>query len=190
MDLSTITIADFKAQFRRDFPYLPVFDISALYNTGAKVYYTTTALFYTAKNDGVTGIFPTVTSSWQQVSDSTDNYILDADITAAFSEALVNFNQSLFNSDAQIRLCYLYLAAHYLSIDIRNSRSGIAAVGAFPVQSRSVGSVSESYAIPAKYMQTPLYAMYSQTGYGMKYLSLVLPRLIGNVVTVDGATQP
>lgn len=190
MDLNTITVADFKAQFRRDFPYLPTYDNAKLYNAGAVVYYQTTDLFYTCVANGTTGVLPTVSASWTVTADETDNYIQDDDITNAFAEAQVNYNQSLFGTDAQIKLGYLYLTAHYLCVDIRNSRSGIAATGMFPMTSRTVGSVSESYGIPTAYMDSPIYAIYSQTGYGMKYLSLVLPQLVGNIGAVYGGTNP
>ena len=46
MDLSTITVDDFKALFTRDFPYLNEYDNAELYNAGERIYYTTTKLFY------------------------------------------------------------------------------------------------------------------------------------------------
>lgn len=190
MDLNTITVSDFKAYFRRDFPYLPVYDSSALYNSGARVYYPTTALFYDCKVNGTTGIVPTNTSNWTAVSDDVDNYIADDDISKAFGEAQMNFNQALFETDDQIRMAYFYLTAHYLAIDIRNSLSGIMANGNFPTQSKTAGSVSESFAIPTAYTANPAYAMLTQTGYGMKYLSLILPQMVGNVGIACGGTLP
>jgi hypothetical protein len=53
-----------------------------------------------------------------------------------------------------------------------------------------VGNVSESYSIPHAYMDNPVYSFYTQSAYGLKYLSLVLPGIVGNVVAVGGATQP
>jgi len=191
MDLNTITIADFKALFRRDFPYLPSYDAAKLYNAGNRVYYAVTELFYDCLANGTTGVTPgTDTAKWAVVDDSTDNYVQDSDITRAFGEAQVNFNQSLFSGDDVIKLCYLYLTAHYLAVDMRNALAGVAGIGAFPLMSRTVGNVSESYGIPAAYLANPIYAIYAQTGYGMKYLSLVLPLLVGNVNVACGATQP
>lgn len=191
MDLSTITAADFKALFSRDFPYLPEYDPDALYNSGEQVYYTTTRLFYKCMVDGTTGVAPNTDSTkWQKIADDVDNYISDADITKAFAEAKVVFNQALFGDDATIELAYLYLTAHYLCIDIRNAMRGISATGAFPVTGRTVGSVSESYGIPTAYTDNPIFAMYSQTGYGLKYFSFVLPNLVGNIGVVAGWTHP
>jgi hypothetical protein len=190
VDLSTITVADFKAHFRRDFPYLNEYDNAALYNSGSRVYYASTELFYDCLLNGTTGIEPAEGANWTVVADDIYNYILDEDIEKAFQEAQIVFNQSLFGTDAQITLGYLYLAANYLVNDIRASQSGLSGKGAFSVTSRSVGNVSESYGIPEAYLNNPVYQFYTQSPYGLKYLSLVLPQLVGNVGAVFGATRP
>lgn len=193
MDITTITVAQFKAQFPRDFPYFSAiqYDASAVYNIGDRVYYATTRLFYDALIDGVTGVTPgTDATKWVKAVDSVDNYVQDDDITRAFAEADIAFNQSLFGTDAQITLGFLYLAAHFLCNDLKAAFGGVNGTGAFPMSGRSVGSVSESYSIPIAYSENPIFAMYTQTSYGMKYLMLILPRLTGNVVAVDGGTHP
>ncbi len=120
-----------------------------------------------------------------------NDYVYDDDISRAFLEAQVSFNQGLFGSDAQIKMAYLYVTAHYLCLDLRAALAGIqGSGGSFPVSSRSVGSVSESYAVPERYTDDPLLAMYTQTNYGMKYLSLTLPNLVGNFGAVFGGTNP
>lgn len=143
MDLSTITVSDFKALFVRDFTY-----------------------------------------------GTTTDTVMDADITRAFSEAKANFNQGLFDSDDTLKLAYLYLTAHYMVLDIRGSIAGIAGGGEYSVASKSAGSVSESYAIPQAYMDNPLLSYLAKTSYGQKYLSIVLPRLVGNIGAVAGWTMP
>lgn len=188
MELSTITTTDFKTLFRRDFPYLPTYDSTKTYNIGDKVYYS--GLFYEAKTDGIINILPTVTASWNKVSDNADNYIQDDDITRAFQEAEISFNQGLFGTDDQIKMGYLYLTAHYLVNDIRTSMQGISSVGEQTVSSRTVGSVSESYSIPDHYVDNPTFAFYTKSGYGLKYLNMVFPRLRGNFGVVDGTTMP
>lgn len=190
MDLSLITVADFKELFRRDFAYLPEYSGSELYNAGNRVYYTPTKLFYDCKANGTTGILPTVTASWDAASDSADDYILDADIERAFAEAKIGLNQALFTSDENIKIGFLYLTAHYLVYDLRAALSGVSGRGAFAVQSRSVGNVSESYGIPQAYLDNPTYQFYTNSPYGLKYLSLVLPLLVGNLISVAGATRP
>lgn len=190
MDLNTITVADFKALFPRDFPYLPVYDNTELYNAGTRVYYPTTKLFYTCTVNGTTGILPTDTDNWTIVADSVENYVSDADIERAFAEAQITFNQSLFTTDANIKMGYLYLTAHYLVNDLRAALGGIAANGLFPVASRSVGNVSESYNIPQMYLDDPIFAYLTSTPYGMKYLSMIVAQLRGNVFVVTGWTLP
>jgi hypothetical protein len=119
-----------------------------------------------------------------------DKYVFNFDIEKAFGEAKHILNQALFGSDADIRIGYLYLTAHYLVNDLRTAQAGVNSTGSFPVSSRSVGSVSEAYQIPDMYKDSPQLAFFSTTQYGMKYLSLVLPRLIGNVGVVAGWTLP
>lgn len=190
MDLSTVTVADFKGLFRRDFPYLPEYDNSALYNQGAIVYYETTDLFYQALSDGVTGHLPTDTDYWVKYDASLDDYIQDDDIERSFDEAEFNINQSIFSTDEQIKLAFLYISAHYLVNDIRAVGQGIESQGSFNVSARSVGRVSETYAIPQRYLDSPTFSFYTTSAYGMKYLSLVMPHLIGNVGVVGGGTNP
>lgn len=190
MDLDTITVADFKSLFYRDFSYLPEYNNDELYNAGDRVYYAPTKLFYDCKVNGTTGVLPTVSANWDVVSDNIDNYVLDADINKAFDEAKITFNQSLFTTEENIKIGFLYLTAHYLVNDLRAALKGISAIAVFPLQSRSVGSVSESYGIPAKYLSDPVLSFYTQSAYGLKYLNMILPRLVGNVVSVAGGTQP
>lgn len=215
MDLTTITVSQFEAQFPRDFPYLDniIYDPDVIYNTGDEIYYPPTKLFYQSLIDGNIGIVPGSFTKWDQGSqdydvsgqvydaaaagkswckyaDSIDNWIQDADITRAFAEALIVCNQGLFGTDAQVTLGYLYLTAHYLCNDIKASLAGVNSTGGFPVSSRSVGSVSESYSIPEAYTQNPILAMYTQSSYGMKYLALALPNMVGNMQAVWGGSLP
>ncbi len=191
MDLTTITIDDFKDLFFRDFPYLKDYDNTELYNSGDRVYYSITKLFYDCIKNGTTGVLPTSGyPNWQEVSDSVNNYVLDADITKAFTEAQATFNQALFDNDADIQLAYLYMTAHYLVMDIQASLQGLQSSGSFTVNSRTVGSVSESYGVPDSFTNDPQFAYWVKTQYGMKYLSLIQNRLIGAVFTVDGGTNP
>jgi hypothetical protein len=191
MDLSTITVADFKALFFRDFPFLPTYDASKIYNLDAVTYYSTTDLFYKALQNGVVGVTPgTDANKWVIYPTSYYNYVLDGDITKAFSEAKVNFNQGLFSDDDEIKLGYLYLTAHYLVNDLKAAKGGVNASAFMLATGRTVGSVSEQYSIPQFLVDSPMFAFYAQSAYGMKYMSLIGPSLIGNVGVVFGATLP
>jgi hypothetical protein len=139
MDLSTITVNDFKGFFSRDFSY---------------------------------------------------SEVSDCDIEKAFKEAKIVFNQGLFSNDESIEIGYLYLTAHYLVNDLRAALAGLEGSAMFIVSSRSVGSVSESYDIPQAYKDNPLFTFYTTSSYGMKYLSLILPVMVGNVGVVAGTTRP
>ncbi len=116
--------------------------------------------------------------------------VADSDINNSFIDAQSVFNVGLFNGDTIATNAYLLLTAHWLCLSLRASNAGVNGVGAFPVQSRSVGSVSESYAIPAKYLASPSLAMYTQTTYGLQYLAIVLPSLVGNTQAVCAVTNP
>lgn len=190
MDLSTITVTDFKNLFSRDFPYLNIWNVGTLYNLNTIVYYDITQLFYKCLSNGTIVTPPTDATKWVEYPDDVDNYVMDSDITKAFSEAQLVFNQALFNSDANIKLGYLYCTAHYLVNDINTSNAGLQSLGSNPVTARTVGSVSESYSIPPWYLDNPLFLFYNKTGYGQKYLSFLIPQLVGNVISVCGTTLP
>lgn len=216
MDLSTITVADFRAQFRRDFPYLPVYDNTQIYNTGDITYYPPTNLFYQAIMDSVRGIPPLLLYDqrgiiydaagnlydsnkkyWIKYMQDPDNYVADDDITKAFAEALISFNQGLIpgppppiDPNANIKLAFLYLTAHFLVNDLNTSMAGINSTGAFPMTARTVGSVSESYQVPTAFIDSPILAAYTTSRYGLKYLNMILPNMTGNMVAVWGGSRP
>lgn len=183
------TVADFKTQFYRDFPYLPLWNVDVHYNTDEKVYYDTTRLFYQCLNDDVTSV-PTTILDWAKYTDRVDNYISDTDITKAITEAGFNLNTALFETEAQYQISYLYMAAHYLCNDIQASAQGINSQYNWLVSSKSVGSVSQSFGIPDKVLKDPYLSYFCTTRYGMKYLSLVLLQLRGNISIAYGTTQP
>ena len=189
MDLSTITAQDFKDNFFRDFPYLNLWGAGVTYVQCDEVYYAVTKKFYKCAKATTTDL-PTITSSWDIIDGALYDYILDADIAKAFAEAKISFNQGLFGTDAEITLGYLYLTAHYLANDINAAQQGVAGAGSFSVASRSVGNVSESYAIPEAYTSDPILAFFAKSSYGLKYLSLVMPKLVGNMIAIGGTTQP
>lgn len=180
-----VTTDDFKNLFARDFPYLPVYVEGKAYFKDDEVYYDPN--FYKSLTDGNTTL-PTDTTNWSLVNDSVDNYIQDSDILRAFNEAKVNFNAALFGDDDTVKMVFLYLAAHYLVIDLNNAMNPLAVGFMGFTQSKSVGSVSESYALPSFATNNQVLSQYMQTGYGRKYVSLISPYLIGNVMLINGKT--
>lgn len=156
MDLSTITAADFRHRFYRDF-------------------------YFANQNPDQDKPVPANTELVQ-----------DLDIENAFADAKALLNQGLLDSDDNITLGYLYLTAHCLCVNIKASDAGVnsGGTGAFPVTGRSVGSVSESYQVPDAYKDDPILAQYAQTAYGQKYLTMVLPKLRGNMVAIIAGALP
>jgi hypothetical protein len=118
------------------------------------------------------------------------NTVLDSDINKAIVEAGVNFNDALYSDQETYSVSYLYLTAHYLVMDLRASTQGIA--GDFPwlTNSKSVGSVSEGLAIPEFMLKNPMLSHFGKTYYGVKYLSLVYPRIVGPIFASYGGTNP
>lgn len=180
-----VTTDDFKNLFTRDFPYLPVYVAGKAYFKDDEVYYAPN--FYKSLTDGNTTL-PTDITNWALVNDSVDNYIQDADILRAFNEAKVNFNAALFGDENTVKMVFLYLAAHYLVNDLNNAMNPLGMGFMGFTQSKSVGSVSESYAVPSFATNNPMLSQYMLTGYGRKYLSLIQPYLVGNIIFVPGRT--
>lgn len=180
-----VTTDDFKNLFARDFPYLPVYVAGKAYFKDDEVYYAPN--FYKSLTDG-NATLPTDTTNWSLVDDSVDNYIQDADILRAFNEAKVNFNATLFGDENTVKMVFLYLAAHYLVNDFNNAMNPLGMGFMGFTQSKSVGSVSESYAVPSFATNNPLLSQYMLTGYGRKYVSLITPYLVGNIIFIPGRT--
>lgn len=115
--------------------------------------------------------------------------VQDADIAQAIEDAGFAFNQGLFTDQSTFSRAYLLLSAHFLVVNLRNSSQGIAGQYSWLTQSKSVGSVSESMAIPQRVLDNPSLAQYSKTTYGMQFINFVLPRLTGAISSVCGRTH-
>lgn len=183
--IQAITEDDFKSQFFRDFTFIDTWLVTITYKIGDKIFFDVDKRFYESITSGNIGNLPTDVTKWKQIP--FNELISDLDINNAFTEACITFNDALFTSDDNLKLGFLYLSAHYLVHDLNaNGVSGVGQVGI--VNSRSVGSVSEGFTIPQAYLDNPIYSFYAKSTYGIKYLNMVLPRLPGNVVAIEGAT--
>jgi len=118
------------------------------------------------------------------------NTVMDSDISKALDECSVNFNESLWDTQTEFSISYLYLTAHYLVMDLRASTQGIAGNFAWMTTNKSVGSVSEGQDMPEFIKKDPMLSHYAKTYYGAKYISLLYPRLIGNMFSKFGGTKP
>lgn len=178
-----LTAQAFKTQFPRFTPQY----LSDLIYSATQTYFINDVVYYEGKFykciKQSTGNVPTSTTYWSIYNDSILNYTQDNDILNAYNEAKVNFNDSLFKDDATALLVFLYLAAHYLTIDFNNA---IGANNIGIVTSKSVGSVSEGYTIPPYITNNPALSAYATTGYGIKYGTLLYPYLIGNIMLFKG----
>ena len=176
------TVEGFKSLFT-ELPYLPLWVSGQAYFTGDVVYVSPN--FFSSKVDANLDEPPS--TKWNYYSDNILNYVADNDINRAFSEALANFNPNLFPDTDTANLVFYYLSAHYLVIDKTNALNPFGLGFSGFTQSKSVGSVSESYGIPQWMLNDPLLSSFAQTGYGRKYLSLIRPYLIGNIIWTPGA---
>lgn len=121
---------------------------------------------------------------------SADTQVMDSDITRALGVAAFNFNSALYSSQTEYTLGFLLLTAHYLVTNLRNSSQGIAGNYSFLEASKSVGPIAQSFSIPQRVLDDPQLAMLAKTTYGAEFLQLILPRLIGQIFSVCGGTNP
>lgn len=123
-------------------------------------------------------------------TDDIETGVTDTDISNAQFQAVAGINPDLFCDQGVYSLGFNLLSAHYLVMSIRNSSQGMQSNGQNLQSGRSVGSVSESLAIPQRILDNPEFAFLYQTGYGQRYLAMVLPQLSGVMTTVAGTTRP
>lgn len=117
-----------------------------------------------------------------------DENVLDSDIQKALDKVPYNINESLFCDQNEFNIAFLNLAAHYMCLSIQASSQGLSGKWEFLLSSKSVGSVSVSQTVPDNIANNPQYAYFSKTNYGMEYLVMIIPKLIGSMFIVDGAT--
>lgn len=171
----TVTIEQFKEYFQRDFPYLPLWNPIKTYWTGDIVFEDDN--FYQSLTDDNIGNEVSDTLNWKKIKGDKYAYITDEDISKAMTQARPNANE-MFGATCNEKInIYLHLIAFYLVFDIKNSSTGINSSYLGTLGSKHVGDVSESYNIPQWVTENPMYSIYSQNGYGLKYLSLISPYL-------------
>ena len=119
---------------------------------------------------------------------TTPDTVMDSDISQGLLEASISINSCLFSSQLQYSQAYLNLAAHYMVMNLRASGTGCSGQAEWLVQSKSVGSISESFSIPQRILDNPLFAQFTKTTYGTKYLMMIYPLLSGQIFVVPGGT--
>jgi hypothetical protein len=114
--------------------------------------------------------------------------VRDADITIGLTQASANFNPNLFASQAVFTEAFLLLTAHFLCVNLLASSQGLGGSAQWLTSSKAVGNVSESFAVPERILHSPFLAALSKTVYGMTYLTIISPLLVGNVALQQGDT--
>jgi hypothetical protein len=122
-------------------------------------------------------------------TDINNNVVLQ-DILTAFWEANGVINVNLFEWQSTYTQGYYYLSAHMLTENLRMSSQGINGQFAWLQTSKGVGPVSEGFSIPDVVLRNPVFAAWSKTNYGRKYLTMILPMLTGPMTSVFGNTKP
>ena len=120
--------------------------------------------------------------------------VRDSDIDNAFSEALLVFNPSLWDT-ANAKQAFLYASAHFVVVNIQ------AAGGALPVvtgegldnrsdgivENKTVGQVSVAYTPPPDRLKRMAFLQpFWETEFGKRYVMMLLPKLVGNTGAVSG----
>ena len=119
-----------------------------------------------------------------------EGQVSDADITRAIAEAKMNFNENLFDDAEDKKIIYLYLTAYYLVVDMNNINTQGSSNNGGLLTYRQVRNVAESFKVPKWVEENPMFSMFAQNGYGLKYLTMIYPYLVGPVGIVKGATLP
>lgn len=112
--------------------------------------------------------------------------VTDLDIANAMQMTNINMNQGLFPSQSDYNVGYFLLSAHYLVMNLRQSSQGINGQFSFLEQSKGVGSVNSSQAIPQRILDNPNFSMLMKTNYGAQYIQILLPALTGQMFVVPG----
>jgi hypothetical protein len=127
---------------------------------------------------------------------ATKENVRDSDIDRAIAEANALFNPALWTAGVDLEIAFEFLTAHCLCVNIGaagglgESALGLKSSGSFPVQSKSAGPLSVGYVVPQEMADNPILNQFMTTKYGLRYLELLAPNLLGNFGIGSGATQP
>jgi hypothetical protein len=119
-----------------------------------------------------------------------DTSVTDADIASAYNLVNVNISQGIWGNQQDYSLAYLYMAAHYLVLNLRASSQGINGQYNWIQNSKSVQGVAEGFSIPQRLLDNPLFAQLTKTNYGARFFELIYPALSGQMYIAYGRTLP
>ena len=124
--------------------------------------------------------------------------VRDSDITRAFNDAVPLFNGALFDTSTG-KLAFLHSAAHFLvtniqavgGLSVHKFGLGIENQADQVMSSKGVGGVSLSFVEPPPTVKNnPNLLQFWNTTYGQRYLSFLLPKLVGSFSVVEGPLSP
>lgn len=184
--LKEINIEDFKKYFSRDFKYLNFWNDNIEYLKNDLVFYDNSFFICLQKNINKN---PEEETEYWLLDETVkkEDFINDDDIEKAFFQAKSIINKNLLKNKELFKMCFFYLTAHFLIQDMSMSNGN--GSSSHIITSKSVGSVSASYGIPQRILNSPFYSYLAKTDYGLKYLIEILPFLSGNFVVVQGSVN-
>ncbi len=116
--------------------------------------------------------------------------VRDVDVNNAFTQLDANFNEGLFASQATYQEAYLQLAAHYLCLNMIAASQGVGGSAQWVTINKSIDSITEGFEVPDRIKRSPMLAQFSKTSYGMLYLDLIGPLLVGNAAGIYRQASP
>ena len=133
--------------------------------------------------------------------------VMDRDIQNALNAASSLFNPALFDTSpvgvlpsqtSESLIAYLNCAAHFMvtalqavggfSAKAGAGSPGINSQGEGVIGNKSGGGLSVGYSWPSMVTDSPILFQFTKTAYGMAYLQMLTPKLVGNVGAVIGET--
>lgn len=112
------------------------------------------------------------------------------DILKAFQQANAQINAKRYLTQQSWNNGSLWLAAHYLCVNINNSSQGLNGQFNWGEQSKSAGGISQSFAIPPAISNSVVFNAFTKTTYGAAWVIDIYPRLTGGMSSVEGWTKP
>lgn len=112
--------------------------------------------------------------------------VYDSLILKSIEDAIEKFNLGIFSIDNYLRPL-LYLSAHYLVVNLRESGQGESGIFAWATESIG-GELGTSFTVPEQYKK-PAFAFYITTPYGVRYIDTVYPYTVGNMFAIQGRSH-
>lgn len=133
--------------------------------------------------------------------------VMDRDIANALNTATSLFNPALFSTQligtppmqtSESLNAYLYLTAHFLVTSLQAvggfalkagaGSPGIHSQGEGILSGKGGGGLNASYTWPSMVTESATLFQLTKTAYGMTYLQILVPKLVGNAAVAHGET--